>query len=156
MFKRFVAGGVGAVLAASAAFIAPWEGLETEAYLDPVGIPTVCYGETRGVEMGDSYTPAQCLAMLQARVGEFHKDLTRCIPTLPTLPNDVQVAFLSWSYNVGIGAACRSTLARKANSGDLKGACNELPRWRKAGGRVLRGLERRRAAEQQICLEALQ
>ena len=47
-------------------------------------------------------------------------------------------------------------LARLANAGDWRGACNQLPRWNKAGGREIRGLTNRRAAEQRICLAALE
>ena len=66
-----------------------------------------------------------------------------------------RVAVVSWSYNVGTGAACRSTLVRKANAGDLYGACDELLRWNRAGGRVLNGLTNRRKAERAMCIRAL-
>jgi lysozyme len=145
------------VVAATVAFIGPWEGLRTTAYPDALArnIPTVCYGETRGVRLGDSYTKEECDAMLAAAVESFRSQLVACIPALPTLPEGAQVAFTSWSYNVGTGAACRSTLARKANAGDLVGACNELPRWNRAGGRVVAGLSNRRGAERKLCLESV-
>ncbi|WPZ24853.1 lysozyme [Sulfitobacter pontiacus] len=150
-------GGAAAIAVAAAAFIGPWEGLRTTAYPDRLArnIPTVCYGETRGVSLGDVYTKAECDAMLAKAVQEFHVGLKKCIPSLPRLPEDVQVAFTSWSYNVGLGAACSSTLARKANAGDLEGACNELPRWNRASGRVVKGLSNRRGAERALCLGAL-
>lgn len=150
--------GTAAVLVAAAAFVAPWEGERLEAYLDRIASPpvwTVCYGETRGVQPGDRYTPAQCLDMLSFALAEYHRKLTACIPALPDQPQGVQVALTSWAYNVGTGAACSSTLARLANAGDLRGACNELPRWNRAGGRVVQGLVNRRAAEQRLCLGAL-
>lgn len=148
--------GLAAAVLAAAAFIGPWEGLRTEAYHDIVGVPTVCYGETRGVEMGDSYTKAECDAMLAEAVAGFRVKLQSCLPSLPALPEGVQVAFTSWAYNVGTGAACRSTLVRLANAGDLRGACNQLPRWNRAGGKVVRGLSNRRGAERALCLEALE
>lgn len=144
------------VLAATAVFVGPWEGLRTSAYIDPVGVPTVCYGETRGVQMGDSYTPAECKAMLEAALVEYRDGVVACIPDLPEQPEGVQVALVSWTYNVGIGAACGSTLARLANADDWRGACNQLPRWNRGGGRVIQGLTNRRAAERKVCLEALQ
>ena len=150
--------GAAAILAATAAFVGPWEGERTEAYLDRVASPpvwTVCYGETRGVKAGDQYSSAECSAMLMTALGQYRDQLTRCVPTLPMQPEGVQVALTSWTYNVGAGAACVSTLAKKANAGDWRGACNELPRWNKAGGQVVRGLTNRRAAEQKICLEAV-
>ena len=150
--------GTAAVLAAAAAFVGPWEGERTEAYLDRIARPpvwTVCYGETRGVKPGDRYTSAECGEKLMAALGEYRDQLTRCVPALPQQPQGVQVALTSWTYNVGAGAACGSTLARLANAGDWRGACNQLPRWNKAGGKVVRGLTNRRAAEQKLCLSDL-
>jgi lysozyme len=62
-------------------------------------------------------------------------------------------ALVSFTYNVGAGAFRTSTLLKKLNAGDTVGACNQLPRWNKAGGKVLPGLTRRRAAEQALCLK---
>ncbi len=156
MRKRTV-GGAAAVCIAAAAFIGPWEGLRTKAYPDALAgnIPTVCYGETRGVELGDVYTELECERMLIKAVTQFHRGLQRCLPTLNTIPIGAQVAFTSWSYNVGTGAACNSTLVRKANAGDLIGACNQLPRWNRASGMVVKGLSNRRGAERAVCFEAL-
>lgn len=155
---RKAAGGAAAVLVAAAAFIGPWEGERLDAYLDRVAQPpvwTVCYGETRGVRQGDNYTHEECQAMFMAALAGFHDALTACIPALPDQPRDVQVALVSWSYNVGAGAACRSTLARLANAGDWRAACGQLPRWNRAGGHVVAGLTNRRAAEQRLCISAL-
>ncbi|RNF32964.1 lysozyme [Paracoccus methylarcula] len=150
--------GTAAILAAAAAFVGPWEGERTEAYLDRIASPpvwTVCYGETRGVKPGDRYSSAECSAMLMDALGEYRDRLVSCIPALQQQPEGVQVALVSWSYNVGIGAACGSTLARRANADRWRDACNELPRWNKAGGRVVQGLVNRRAAEQRLCLSAI-
>ncbi len=73
-----------------------------------------------------------------------------------TLPDGVRVALASFVYNVGPGAYGGSTLLRKLRAGDLIGACNQLSRWVYAGGKRLRGLERRREAERKICLSGLQ
>lgn len=147
-----------AVLAATAVFVGPWEGERTEAYLDRIASPpvwTVCYGETRGVKQGDKYTPKQCRDMLITALADYHAPLTRCIPTLAAQPQGVQVALTSWAYNVGPSAACGSTLAKLAKAGDWRGACNQLPRWNKAGGKVIAGLTNRRLDEQRICLAAI-
>lgn len=152
--KIAVAGSASAVTLA--AFVGAWEGLRTEAYLDAVRVPTICYGETLGVSLGDTATKAECSAMLVSRLAQFEDELNRCLTNEEAIPDGAKIAFVSWAYNVGSGAACRSTLVRKANSGDLVGACNELPRWNRAGGRVLRGLVRRRSAEREICLGAVQ
>lgn len=147
-----------AILAAAAAFVGPWEGLRTQAYLDTIASPdvwTVCYGETRGVQAGDSYTAEECASKLASALGEYRAKLSACVPALPAQPEGVQVALVSWSYNVGTGAACGSTLATLANAGDWRGACDQLPRWNKSGGKAVKGLTNRRAAERKLCLEAL-
>ena len=70
--------------------------------------------------------------------------------------NDGQkAAFLSFAFNVGNGAFCSSTLVRKANAGDMPGACAELSRWTYAGGKQLQGLVNRRAAERKLCEQGL-
>ncbi|NPD15788.1 lysozyme [Xinfangfangia sp. D13-10-4-6] len=156
--KSSAATGTAAVRIAAAAFVGPWEGERLEAYLDRIASPpvwTVCYGETKGVKQGDTYTAQQCLDMLSASLAGYHAQLAKCIPTLPLQPQGVQVALTSWTYNVGAGAACSSTLAKRANAGDWRGACDQLPRWDKAGGKVIRGLTNRRAAEQKLCLQSL-
>lgn len=152
--KRALAGVAAASIAASAAFVAPWEGLRTRAYQDIVGVWTVCYGETKGVEPGDRYSKAECEAMLSRELRQYAVDLGKCLKA--DLPEGAAVAFLSWSYNVGTGAACRSTLVRRANAGDLFGACDELLRWNRAGGRVVQGLVNRREAEHRICVNSLE
>ena len=143
-----------AAVALSVAFIGGWEGLRTTAYQDLVNKWTVCYGETRGVKPGDSYTKVECDSMLAARIDEFDRGLDRCLAA--DLPVETRIAVVSWTYNMGLGAACRSTLVRKANAGDLIGACNELPRWNWAGGRVIQGLTNRRVSERALCLRGLE
>ncbi|MCA2009792.1 lysozyme [Tritonibacter mobilis] len=127
--------------------------IEAFAYRDVIGVWTVCYGETKGVSPGDSYSKAECDAMLAREIIAYEAALDRCLTT--DVPIGTKVALVSWTYNVGPAAACRSTLLRKANAGDLTGACNELPRWNRAGGRVIRGLTNRRMSERAMCLKAL-
>ncbi|MFP3383218.1 lysozyme [Tritonibacter sp. SIMBA_163] len=146
------AGGV--ALASAVTFIGDWEGLRTTAYRDIVGVWTVCYGETKGVHPSDRYSEAECDAMLAREIIAYEAALDRCLK--PEVPVGMKIALVSWTYNVGPGAACRSTLVRKANAGDLAGACNELPRWNRAGGTVIRGLSNRRMSERAMCLKALE
>lgn len=146
------------VIAATVAFVGPWEGMVPVAYLDRIAQPhvwTVCYGETRGVRPGDTYTPQECADMLGVALEEYHAKVLACIPALANQPQGVQIALVSWTYNVGAGAACRSTLARFANAGDWRAACDQLLRWDKAGGLTVRGLTNRRQAERRLCLSAL-
>ena len=145
-----VAAGVLAVLLAAVAFIAPWEGLEVVPYRDMVGILTWCYGETRGTPKAE-YTEAECAAMLATGVGQFYDGLMRCVHA--PLTQGQAVAVTSWAYNVGLSAACSSTLVRKLNAGAPADEwCRELLRWDKAGGRTVRGLTNRRQAEYRECV----
>ena len=148
--------GIAAAMAIAVTFIGGWEGLRTTAYQDIVGVWTVCYGETEGVKRGDTYTKAQCDQMFERRLLEFERGLDRCLTGEATMPTGMKIALVSWTYNVGIGAACGSTLVKKANAGDLRGACEQLPRWNKAGGNPIKGLTNRRGAERAMCMEALQ
>jgi len=151
--SRLAAGAV--ILSLAVGVVGGYEGLRTKAYRDVVGVPTVCFGETRGVKMGDTYTTEQCKAMLGDALIEFERGMAACLTNPARVPDKTYVAFLSLSYNIGTGAFCRSTLVRKANAGDLRGACNEFPKWNKAGGRVIRGLTLRRAEEKTLCLSGL-
>lgn len=129
-----------------------FEGRQLIGYVDPVGIPTVCYGHTGTAKVGQPRTEAECEALLQKDLGVA---LSAVDSQLPGLPPESRAALGSFVFNVGTGAFQSSTLLRKAKAGDLVGACNELPRWVYAGGRVLNGLVRRREAERELCLEGL-
>lgn len=130
--------------------VAGFEGLRQYAYLDPVGIPTICFGETKGVKMGDKATLEQCKGMLLDSLYEAHESVSRCVKVPMT--DSREAALVSFTYNIGGNAFCKSTLVRKLNSGDVVGACNELPRWNKASGIVLPGLVKRREEEKKLCL----
>lgn len=157
-----IAGSVAAVaITLATMFVAPWEGLRTRAYKDIVGVPTVCYGETRGVEMGDSYTKQQCLDMLQKGVQEFYVQIDPCMPD--DLPAASQAAFTSLAYNIGTGVKgkwgrgfCSSKSIQTAFArGDYKAACNAILLFDKAGGKRIKGLTNRRQAEHRLCLQGL-
>ena len=151
------AGLVAAVMAAALPVVQKWEGLRTEAYQDVVNVWTVCYGETKGVRPGDSYTPEQCADMLEPRlVQDYYLPVATCAPELIEAPVEVQAAVTSWAYNVGVGAACSSTLAKHIRAKDWRGACDQLPRWNRAGGKVWQGLVNRRADERGLCLSGVE
>lgn len=143
--------------------IEPWEGNRACTYIDPVGIPTVCAGVTDPAYAvpGACYSDAECSALNATEVAKHESGLDDCLTYSP-IPDFTKAAFVSWTYNNGVGAACRSTLIRKANAGDLHGACEELPRWVFAGGQRMRGLENRRwrgdgsrISERTLCLIGL-
>jgi lysozyme len=126
-----------------------FEGTRTTAYQDPPGIWTICTGHTRNVKAGDKATPAQCDAYLQQDMAIAFADVKRCIRA--PLNSQQTAAFADAAYNAGAGVVCGSTLQRKANAGDMRGACAELSRWVYAGGKQLPGLVARRQAERELC-----
>ncbi|MBS3018527.1 Lysozyme RrrD [Comamonas sp. PE63] len=150
--KLLAALGAGAV-ALAVPLVAQYEGTVLRSYRDPAGIVTACTGHTDPeLTMGQSFTREQCEQMLYQDLAR-HADALRCV-TVP-LTDGQRAALVSFAFNVGDEAFCRSTLVRKANSGDMEGACAELSRWTYAGGKQLPGLVRRRAAERQLCEEGL-
>lgn len=144
-----------AIAGTAVALVGGFEGLRTAAYADPVGIPTICFGETRGVALGDVATRAECDAMLRVRLVEFSIAIDKCLP--PDIPDMPYVAFLSAAYNIGPDAFCASSMGRLARNGDLTHACDALLLWNKvtiAGAKVpLPGLTNRRRAERDLCLQ---
>jgi lysozyme len=125
------------------------EGFRGKAYRDPVGIPTIGYGETKDVHMGDTITQREALDRLKVSADEHGKGMARCIK-MPIYQNEYD-AYLSFTYNVGVGKFCGSTLVKKLNQGDYPGACKELLKWDRAGGKVLPGLTKRRQYEYALC-----
>ena len=142
-------------MAAAVALVGAWEGVRTVAYKDIVGVPTVCFGETRGVKMGDRYTMDECKAMLGDGLVEFELGMRKCLTNPDSIPAKPYTAFLSLSYNIGTGAFCRSSVARRANEGNLRGACDAILMWDRAGGKRVQGLANRRQDERRICLEGV-
>lgn len=155
--RKVAAGLAGAALTACAVFVGDFEGLYTKAYLDPVGVPTICFGETEGVRLGQQYTPAQCHQMLADKLPRYWSEIATCMGAdlADSLPDTRKIAFTSFAYNVGSGAFCRSTLLKRLREGNTVLACNELLKWNRAGRKIFRGLERRRQAERKLCLEGI-
>lgn len=146
-----------AVMAAAAAFVAPWEGLYTTPYRDLVGVLTVCYGETEGVKATDRYTPVQCRDMLAKKLPRYYSEISACWgPEVEAkLTDNMRIAFTSGAYNFGSGAFCKSSMVTRLKLGDFKGACDALLLYNRAGGHVVRGLVNRRNAERKLCREGL-
>lgn len=142
-----------ALVALATATISQFEGRELRAYRDIVGVWTICDGETKGVKPGDVATPAECDSMLAKNLVLYENGIDKCLTA--AVPGKTKVAFLSLAYNVGTGAFCKSTLVKKANAGDLKGACDQLLVWVRAGGRFVQGLHNRRVAERVLCYDGL-
>ena len=138
------------VLAIAAGIVKPWEGYRADPYLDIVGVRTVCWGHTGGVE-DRRYARAECEALLQTDLGKHWTGVAKCVKA--PLTDNQAAAVLSLAFNVGDGAVCRSTMVRKINAGAPPAEfCRELFKWVYAGGKKVRGLERRRAAEFKLCM----
>jgi lysozyme len=131
-----------------------WEGTEYVPYRDVVGVLTVCNGYTGpDIIPGRTYGKVECDMLLKKELTEHGMGVLKC--TKVPLNQNQYDAFASFTYNVGVGAYCKSTLLRKLNAGDYTGACRELLRWDKAGGKVYRGLTKRRQAEMALCLKPM-
>lgn len=140
--------------AAALVGIAVHEGYRGAAYDDGVGVQTIGFGTTTGVQPGDRITPERALVRLLADADRMQSDLRACIGPVPLYQHEWD-AIVSWAYNVGTGAACKSTLVRRLRAQDYPGACAEMLRWTYAGGRELPGLVKRRQAEYQLCMRGV-
>ena len=141
--------GAGA-LALAVPLVVTFEGYVPWVHRDPIGRLAACYGhDDQTMTPGKRFTDAECRAMLDQDLLK-HSEALDCIKTPMT--DGQKAAFLSFAFNVGNKAFCDSTLVRKANAGDLPGACAELLRWTRAGDKELPGLVRRRNAEYQLCV----
>ena len=141
---------------ATITLIKSFEGCKLTAYKDIVGVWTIGYGLTTGaiqgvnVRGGMTITQAQADAYLGDVLTSFGDSILERMTRLPT---DNQFgAMLSLAYNVGVGAFSKSTCLRRFNDGDLEGAAEALTWFNKAGGKVVRGLVRRREAERDLFL----
>lgn len=124
------------------------------AYLDAVKVPTACDGITRGVKMGQVYTPAQCTTLLERELVEHADQVMRCVPELRERPN-AAAASVSLAYNIGWPSFCKSTAARRFRARQWAAGCDAFTMWNRAGGRVLVGLVARRARERALCRTGL-
>jgi lysozyme len=146
-----------AIGAGAAALLVPavmfFEGYRPLVYADPIGRLAVCYGhDDQSLTPGAAYSKSECDEILAADLVK-HAQALDCIapPAREQLTDGQKAAFVSFAFNVGVGAFCASTLARKASAGDLPGACAELSKWTFAGGKQLPGLIKRRAQERAMC-----
>ena len=156
--KRTLQGTVGAGAAAVLLSMVPqFEGMVLRGYKDPIGIVTACAGHTATAVLGKPYSREECLALLDKDLVEHAQGVLACTPALSGHVNQTAAA-VSFAYNVGVGAYCRSMTARRFSAGDWAGACramnqadNGKPQWVWAGGKMLPGLVTRRATERALC-----
>ena len=130
--------------------IQQYEGFEAEVYLDAAGYPTIGYGHLikAGEDFSSGITYEQATQLLIQDVGFAERAVRRLIRT--PLKQQQFDALVSFTFNLGGGALQRSTLRQKVNRAEHKEVPDEFMRWVFAGGKRLRGLIRRRAAEARL------
>lgn len=154
--RPVVAGGLAGALLLASTLIGEFEGKRNDPYRDIVGVPTVCYGETR-VPM-KSYTDKECLDMLKKATGEFQEEVLKVNPSLSTRPYQLAAA-TSLAYNIGINNYKKSSVRVNFDRGRWAEACSRFKLWNKVkkNGRLVesRGLTNRRLKETAVCLKDL-
>jgi lysozyme len=147
MNKNLVLSAIGLIaIAGYEAFVGP-------AYKDVAGIWTNGFGNTVNVDPSKSVTVPQALEQLGRNTKDAETAINTCFKS--EMSQQTFDALTSWAFNVGGGAACKSTAAKKWNAGDKAGSCRELLRWDKVGGKPVKGLTIRRQKESRACLEGL-
>lgn len=140
------------VNAAGLSLIKSFEGFEPEWYVDAVGVRTIGYGHTNAAgnpkypaTKGLVLTEATATALLADDLDQYAAAVEKAVKV--PLNDNQFAALVSFCYNVGAGALAKSTLVKKLNAGNYGAVPSELAKWNKGGGKVLKGLTRRRKAE---------
>ena len=128
-----------------------YEGFSDTAYIPvPGDVPTIGFGSTKGVKLGDTITPEKAIERAYRDIRNTESAIHKCVHVpLSTSEYD---AFTSLAYNIGTSAFCSSTLVKKLNAGDYEGACAEIKRWVYVKGQVVPGLVNRREKEYRMCM----
>lgn len=136
------------------ALLKEFEGFRGVAYLDIVGVWTIGYGFTGGVKPGDKMTRVEADIRLLDELVSYESAVLRACTVQP---NDNQLAALTcFAFNVGRKGMAKSSVIKAHNRGDFESAARAFGLWNKAGGRVIAGLVRRRAAEASLYLTPMQ
>ena len=138
--------------------ICEFEGLRLNAYDDGVGVWTIGFGTTiypNGIKVkkGDTCTEAQAKAYMAHDLKKFESAVNSAV-TVPINQNQFD-ALVSLVYNIGTSGFKNSTLVKKLNAGDIRGAAAQFDVWNKGGGKVMQGLANRRAVERKLFEKAL-
>jgi lysozyme len=129
-----------------------YEQCRLQTYRDATGTPTIGWGHTgKDVRMGMTITQSEADRLLTEDLARF-VNAVNTYANVPLSQNQFD-ALVSFTYNCGEGNLRTSTLLRKLNSKDYKGAAAEFPRWNRSKGKILKGLINRRAAEQALFLK---
>lgn len=128
-----------------------YEGCSLKAYQDIVGVWTIGYGDTENVKPGMVITQQEADERLTRRLRREFEPGVRAVVPGPIQQGQFD-AMVSLAYNIGVAAFTNSTLVKLFNAGDVQLAADQFPRWDKAGGKSVKGLRRRRAAERALFL----
>ncbi|GJE42974.1 lysozyme [Methylobacterium soli] len=131
LVKRSLMGGLVATALGVAAInhVGQEEGLRLKSYKDTVGVSTACYGETKNIKMGMVFTKAQCDEMLLKRIDEFANKVEHCVKA--PMSDKTEIAFVSFTYNIGQAGFCSSSTVRLYNAGRKVEACRAMMLWTK-------------------------
>ena len=135
--------------------ICGFEGKRLVAYDDGVGVWTIGFGTTVypnsiKVKKGDACTEAQAKAYMAHDLKKFESAVNNAVK-IPLNQNQFD-ALVSLAYNIGTGAFSKSTLVKKLNGNDIRGAADQFDVWVNAGGKRMQGLVNRRAKEKALFL----
>lgn len=133
--------------------VTDFEGCKLEPYKCPGDVWTSGVGHTATTRPGEVLSHEQVASNLVTDVKDAERIVNRYV-RVPLTQGQFD-ALVSFSFNVGEGNFRSSTLLKKLNAGDYAGACHQLPRWIYSSGKKLAGLERRRLAERDICLDGV-
>jgi lysozyme len=135
---------------ATVAGIQGFEQFRGTAYMPtPNDVPTIGFGTTEGVKMGDTITLERAQERLVTELDTVYVAAVKKHVKVPLYDYEFG-ALVSFVYNVGVGNFLKSTLLKKLNAGDYAGAAAEISKWDKQKGKVLKGLTKRRAEERAI------
>ena len=138
--------------------IKTYEGYSDTVYSCPAGYLTWGYGSRyykgKPVTMGMKFTKEEAEEQLRLDTEHFEYTIQGCVK-VPLFQEHFD-ALVSFVYNVGQGAFKGSTLLKKLNKGDYKGASEEFKKWDRGGGRVLPGLTKRRETEKELFCEGIE
>ena len=129
-------------------FVKQFEGRELKAYRCSAGVWTIGYGHTTGVKEGDEISASEAEKLLVEDLTVIADDLNRLV-NVPVSEGQY-IALLSLAFNIGATALKKSTLLFHLNHGRYDEAAEEFDKWIYAGGKVIEGLKRRRAAEREL------
>jgi lysozyme len=127
------------------------EGYRENAYIPVAGdVPTIGFGTTKGVQLGDKTDPLSALSTAHRDIKTFEGAIKSCVK-VPLYQWEYD-AYTSLAYNIGGSAFCNSTLVRMLNAGRYEDACKQILRWDKFQGKPLAGLTKRRNEEYRRCM----